>query len=124
MPYKNAQWAVTEYGVEAIKDAPIRNTFTSTYEIDALRLLEITTRGSTEFYDWPVHLAEKNWVDIDLFIDAFLVALEVHKAKLREQIDLAKLAASFRFARKEAREMIEGEKESSGKFRFTRREDL
>ena len=28
--------------------------------------------------DWPMHMADKNWVDINLFVDAFERALSIH----------------------------------------------
>jgi hypothetical protein len=44
--------------VESIEPAP-------TYELWAERLLE-TRRGG--FYDWPVQMAEKKWVDTEAFM--------------------------------------------------------
>jgi hypothetical protein len=29
-------------------------------------------------YNWPVHMAEKTWVDIVAFIEAFTAALAIH----------------------------------------------
>ena len=64
MGFKNGQWAVTDYGMETVPpEAP--------YEFEASRLLEVTDRPKGKFYDWPVHLAEKTWVDIEAFIEAF-----------------------------------------------------
>ena len=52
--------------MESIEPAP-------TYELSAERFLET---NMTEFYDWPVHMAEKNWIDIEAFIEAFAKALK------------------------------------------------
>lgn len=69
--YANAQWAVTEHGLDLIGEhAP--------YEIDADRLSENVPDRDREFYLWPVQMAAKPWVDLGLFIDAFLQALVYH----------------------------------------------
>jgi hypothetical protein len=90
--FENHQWRVTAYGVESIEPAP-------TYELSAKRFLE-TNR--TEFYDWPVHMAEKNWIDIEAFIEAFTKALSLHAGKLDGAVDPAKLTASIDKARQQA----------------------
>jgi hypothetical protein len=82
--FENHQWRVTAYGVESIEPAP-------TYELSAERFLET---NMTEFYDWPVHMAEKNWIDIEAFI---------HAGKLNGAVDSAKLTASIAKARQQAR---------------------
>jgi hypothetical protein len=90
--YKNQQWAVTDYGVESLRSEPY-------YHFDKTRLLESTDYGSGEtYYDWPIHMAEKTWVDIEAFIDVFLKAIEIHAAKA----DKATLQKSIERARREA----------------------
>ena len=78
---------LTDYGLEARKDSPSpeKDGATPSYPIEAHRLLEITKREAHEYYDWPVHMAEKSWVDIDVFIEAFLVALIAHRSDMRER---------------------------------------
>ena len=71
-----------------------------TYEVAAERFLET---GRVEFYDWPVHMAEKNWIDIEAFIEAFTKALSLHAGKLNGTVDRAKLTASIAKARQQAR---------------------
>ena len=63
--WQGSQWAVTEYGIEC-RDGR--------YAIPADRLSEL--RGAVP--DWPLHMAEKDWVEIHDFCTAFLVALAVH----------------------------------------------
>ena len=90
--FENHQWRVTAYGVESIEPAP-------TYELSAERLLE-TRRGG--FYDWPVQMAEKKWVDPEAFIEAFTKALTLNAGKLNGAVDPAKLTASIDKARQQA----------------------
>ena len=86
--FKNAQWAVTDYGIETVKPE-------ASYEIDAGRLTEMSERSNGTFYDWPVHMAEKEWVDIEAFNEAFAEALEEHEGRYSPEVDLALLAATF-----------------------------
>ena len=67
--FANGQWAVTRYGLECL---------TSNYPIEAKRLTERGPGGRAEMYDWPPHLAEKEWVDVPAFLEAFQEALRVH----------------------------------------------
>lgn len=64
--WQGRQWAVTEYGIEA-RDG--------TYPIKAERLSETREYMGQQLLDWPLHMAEKDWVDIHDFCTAFLVAL-------------------------------------------------
>ena len=47
--WRGKQWAVTEYGVEALD---------GTYSFEAKRLTE-----NIENWGWPAHVREKDWVD-------------------------------------------------------------
>lgn len=62
-------WAVTGYGLESLRGY---------YPIPAERLNE--TRMGTNLSDWLLHMAEKEWVAIDLdeFEDAFAHAVRLH----------------------------------------------
>jgi hypothetical protein len=66
--FANSQWAVTSYGLECL---------TSYYPIEAARLTE-TRPGTRDMYDWPPHMAEKEWVNVPAFIEAFGQALRIH----------------------------------------------
>lgn len=65
--WRGEQWAVTEYGIEC------RN---GTYAIKSARLMQ--KRYGTDRYDWPIHMAEKGWVDTDDFERVFAVACLMH----------------------------------------------
>ena len=64
--WQGRQWAVTEYGIEA-RDGR--------YVIDAARLSETRDFRGQRLPSWPLHMAEKSWVDIHDFCTAFLAAL-------------------------------------------------
>ena len=49
--FKNAQWAVTDLGLECIDPGPPHE-----YLIEAHRLLAMGGIGQGKFYDWPLHL--------------------------------------------------------------------
>lgn len=86
--FKNAQWAVTDYGLEAEPpNAP--------YEISKRSLTLESHRGDETFYNWPVHVAEKSWVDINAFNEAFDKALKEHKGHYVPEVDPKMLAKSF-----------------------------
>jgi len=90
--YKNHQWKVTRDGL---------STINAEYFIEAARLLETTERNGETLYDWPVHLAEKEWVDIVAFDRAFRMALKHHANKLGGKKNSMMLLASFGFACRE-----------------------
>ena len=62
--WRGRQWAVTARGVERLD---------GTYHFEANRLDE-----GPKDYPWPMHMAEKTWVDIDEFTTAWMVALLLH----------------------------------------------
>ncbi len=64
--WQDRQWAVTEYGIEA-RDG--------TYTIAAERLSETCEFRGQRLPFWPLHMAEKSWVDVHDFCTAFLAAL-------------------------------------------------
>jgi hypothetical protein len=75
--WRGRQWAVTDYGIEALD---------GTYSFTAARLNEETATGG-----WPEHMTEKPRVDSDDFCTAWLVAIALHgtrisKARVREAI--------------------------------------
>jgi hypothetical protein len=94
--FENHQWAVTRDGIERINPGP------APYVIEAHRLLERDGIGRGKLYDWPVHVAQKSWVDIDAFIEAFGAALRLHAGKYQGQVDPDILEASISEARGEA----------------------
>jgi hypothetical protein len=77
--FQNVQWTVSESGIESRHHAPA-------YTIPADRLLE-ASRGH---YDWPPHMAEKTWVITEVFIEAYVAALEaLHPAHDKASLDKA-----------------------------------
>lgn len=73
--YKNSQWKVTDYGIER-NDQESDRYFD--YDIPKNRLLEPLFGMNEEAYSWPMHMSEKNWVDVGAFCDAFRAAMEHH----------------------------------------------
>jgi hypothetical protein len=65
--WRGKQWAVTEYGVEALN---------GTYSIAASRLTEDMKESG-----WPSHMAAKEWVNLPDFLTAWLVGLALHGHK-------------------------------------------
>ncbi len=94
--FKNFQWAVTKSGMATVKPE-------ARYECHAKRLTETTDRMNGTFYDWPVHMAEKTWVDVEAFNEAFEQALEFHKGRYSPPVDRKMLEASFKEARRIAK---------------------
>jgi hypothetical protein len=95
--FKNAQWAVTDYGMETIEDG-----YTPLYHIEESRLTEVSSRRNGAFYNWPVHMAKKTWVDIEAFIEAFSKALELQIGRHSREVDQGILKASIVEARRVA----------------------
>ena len=77
--YNNSQWRVTRQGLEAKKPEK--------YQIFADQLDSRAARGEggTDIYDFPIHLAEKEWVDLNLFLSAFRHALDHHGHAVDEE---------------------------------------
>jgi hypothetical protein len=63
------QWAVTLYGLETIAE-PYH------YFLEA-RMLGSLRQGERA-YDSMVHMMEKDWLDVDDFLTAYLIALSFH----------------------------------------------
>lgn len=94
--YQNAQWRVTSKGMESLDPS-------HPYSI-RLRLLDNVERPRPlgKVYDPPIHLAQKSWVDIDAFLDAYDHALDMLAGQLKHPVDEALLAKTFGIARKVA----------------------
>jgi hypothetical protein len=76
--FANAQWAVTDYGLECLTEA---------YAIERDRLTERWHDDAT-VSDWVMHLADRDWCDLDYLCEAFDVALRHHRVKGRTLINL------------------------------------
>ncbi len=68
------QWRVTDEGLET----------TATKGEHVLRIAKTElARGSSDVYaSWPVHMAQKAWVDLDDFVKAFLAACLIHGIRI------------------------------------------
>ena len=96
--FENPQWAVDDWGLASkVPPSPMA------YEIAATRLLEIGSRGDGPEYEWPEHMAEKTWVDIELFLEAYAKALELHAGKYEGTVDRDMMDRSIKAARHAAR---------------------
>jgi hypothetical protein len=92
--FKNHQWRITDYGIESVVDHN-PDHFAPNYFIEASRLSEL---------DWPEHMAEKTWVDIEAFIEAYDKALDLHQGKYSGAVSKAQRASIFDDARRHAQE--------------------
>lgn len=74
--FENTQWKVTDFGLSGTGEHAY-------YHIAAYRLADEydSTRG--KLYSWPAHMAEKKWVDVDQFNEAFAFALDFHASKYK-----------------------------------------
>ena len=66
--WRGKQWAVTAYGIECLDGC---------YFIEKTRFLEGLTEKPHP-YPWPLHMAEKNWVDVDEFTTAWMIGILLH----------------------------------------------
>jgi len=74
--WRGRQWAVTVYGVEALD---------GTYFFDRSRIADGVVSKFDAHHSWPVHMAEKTWVDIDDFVTCWLVAITLHGVKVNSK---------------------------------------
>ena len=68
--WRGKQWAVTSDGIEALDGS---------YYIESRRLLETMT---DTYAGWLEHMGEKQWVDMEEFTTAWLVALVMHGVRI------------------------------------------
>lgn len=92
--FENAQWRVTDHGMEGVGEH-------SWYHFSADRLLEQHNDGNNgKFYNWPLHMAEKTWVDTEAFIQVFAKAVDIHSGRYSGEVNEKQLERSFEMARK------------------------
>jgi hypothetical protein len=88
--WRGKQWAVTAYGIEALN---------GTYVIAADRLDEGMRAGAPLEASICVHMSEKDWVDQDDFVTAWLVALAMHNIRGIDGERIREMVADmYRFA--------------------------
>ena len=90
--FRNNQWQVTTHGLE-----PVNVMVGSLIPCDELLKL----RAGESLYEWPLHMAEKTWIDYSAFEQAFRMALERHTTG--GQLDPVRLDLSIRKGRDIAR---------------------
>jgi hypothetical protein len=81
--FKNAQWSVTEEGLQCLDPKIIGGSVVKTEELADL----LEGHEDQGVARWPVHYSEKSWVNMDAFMQAFRHALEVHAPAGREKIN-------------------------------------
>jgi hypothetical protein len=69
----HGQWAVTEFGLELLS---VSREKYERYRISGESLL--LTHKSGGVYHWPITVASENWVTLEDFERAFLIAVHVH----------------------------------------------
>jgi hypothetical protein len=74
------------------------------YDFATRRIGEIEDWGNCPIYTFPVHLAEKEWVDIEDFIEVFVLAWSVYGPLQPQPLDQTILDRSLFHARKVARQ--------------------
>jgi len=94
--FENHQWSVTDYGVESVRPGAPHH-----YHFEKSRLLEARDHGD-ELYNWPIHMAEKSWIDIEAFNEAFVKALDLHAGSYPGTVDKSTLEMSLELSRREA----------------------
>jgi hypothetical protein len=77
--WQNTGWQITESGL---------SSRTHKYEISIAQLDEMRD-PINRIAMWPLQMAEKSWVDIEGFTEAFQQALLVHKPDALDQLDLS-----------------------------------
>lgn len=92
--WRGKQWAVTAYGIERLD---------GTYVVEASRLAE------NPDYPWPMHMAAKEWVDIDEFTTAWMIALLLHGKA--DQVDPEGVRSIFGKLRPRRADLSPGETE-------------
>ncbi len=92
--YQGSQWAVNQELFWALP--PER------YDFQTRRIGEIEDWGSGPIYTFPVHMAEKEWVDIEDFIEVFQAAWSLYGALLPAPLDKEVMERTVRQARKVA----------------------
>lgn len=90
--FRNSEWSVSPDGIEGI--AAERGYF-----IEMDRIDRTTERMGISYYDWLVHIAEKERVSIEPFLEAFVAALRYYCSLTGATVDQVMLSRSLNFAR-------------------------
>lgn len=90
--YRGTQWEVNQKPFRAIP--PER------YDFETRRIGEVEDWGNGPIYTFPVHMAGKEWVDIEDFIEVFQMAWSLYGALQPEPLDPDVMERTIRQARK------------------------
>lgn len=91
--FENSQWRVTPTTLES----------TDPRVIPLGELLKLRGTDAEALYDWPLQTAEKSWVDVEAFIEAFTFAVDRNSVPA----DPARMARSVAEARAIANARLE-----------------
>jgi hypothetical protein len=86
--FKNAHWEISNDWIASTSSLP-------TYEFSIDRVFKEIRRKGKTLYDWPILMAEKIWVDVGLFNEAFEKAIRHHSQVTGTPIDESMLEESF-----------------------------
>lgn len=86
--WQNKDWRVTKQGLSSVDPS---------YHIGVDQLSDTRMLpGGTIASMWPMHMAEKSWVNLETFIEAFKMALTTHRPASVGQLNLeASIAAAL-----------------------------
>lgn len=98
--FENDQWEVHDDKLVARTVSDGARCAAPEVEIDACRFLD-TTELNGSYYAWPLEAASKPWVDLELFIQAYTIALAMCVENYEGRHDQEMLDASFEAARRE-----------------------
>jgi hypothetical protein len=83
--FENAQWRVTADGMESVDPRIVPPAF-----IERNRFFQTRAVGDEVYYEWPLHMAEKSWVDLAAFEQAFRVACSIDPVIAKRSFDKAR----------------------------------
>lgn len=113
--WRGKQWRVTRYGLE---------TLDGSYAIARDRLADYRP-GRDGISDWLCHMVEKDWVDVEDFSTAFVIALAVHDKDDRFRLqDLQNTIAWMHSYREYEEKFTAALKDRGNPFRVYCRDDL
>ena len=92
-----------KHGRERREKIRIARSGRAAAHVGVAQLLVIAERSDGDPYYWPEHMAAKEWVKIETFLEAFWRAIDFHADACGNDLDLNMLHQSFDLARTAAR---------------------
>jgi|GEM_PF-1722693 len=101
--FDNVQWSLENemLGAKVGSKTPQMLGASPPYKIKPTRVFDEVDRAGVQYYEWPVHMAQKTWVDIEQFIEVFEAAIRSEAERSGKSIDRTMLQRSFQYARVE-----------------------